>query len=57
MRLVELWLLQQTDLESNTEPLTQEKGDAVQALRVQCDRDLYKKAIQEILLETRYRYF
>jgi len=32
--------------------LNTRKGDAVQALRVQCDRGLYKKAIQDILLKT-----
>ena len=29
--------------------LNTRKGDAVQALRVQCDRSLYRKAVQEIL--------
>ncbi len=32
--------------------LNTRKGDAVQALRVQCDRDLYKKSIQKILNKT-----
>ena len=32
--------------------LNTRKGDAVQALRVQCDRELYKKAIQDIIKKT-----
>ena len=37
--------------------LNTRKGDAVQALRVQCDRDLYKKAIQKIIKETDIEIF
>ena len=37
--------------------LNTRKGDAVQALRVQCDRDLYKKAIQKIINSTNINIF
>ena len=37
--------------------LNTRKGDAVQALRVQCDRELYKKAIQKILSKTNIKVF
>ena len=37
--------------------LNTRKGDAVQALRVQCDRDLYKKAIQKTIKETDIKIF
>ena len=33
------------------------KGDAVQALRVQCDRDLYKKSVQKIINKTNIKLF
>ena len=37
--------------------LNTRKGDAVQALRIQCDRDLYKKAIQKTIKETDIKIF
>tara|TARA_B100001250_G_scaffold278673_1_gene241087 strand:- start:1289 stop:3136 length:1848 start_codon:yes stop_codon:yes gene_type:complete len=37
--------------------LNTRKGDAVQALRVQCDRELYKKAVQKIIKETEIKVF
>ena len=37
--------------------LNTRKGDAVQALRVQCDRDLYKKSIQKIINKTNIQLF
>ena len=37
--------------------LNTRKGDAVQALRVQCDRGLYKKAIQKVLDSTNIRIY
>ena len=37
--------------------LNTRKGDAVQALRVQCDRDLYKKAVQKILKKQTLKFF
>ena len=37
--------------------LNTRKGDAVQALRVQCDRSLYKKAIQKIISQTNIHIF
>tara|TARA_Y100000768_G_scaffold144148_1_gene107448 strand:- start:753 stop:2570 length:1818 start_codon:yes stop_codon:yes gene_type:complete len=40
----------QSGIQSRT--LNTRKGFAVQALRVQCDRDKYKRAIQNILFET-----
>ena len=40
----------QSGIQSRT--LNTRKGFAVQALRVQCDRDKYKKAIQDALYKT-----
>ena len=37
--------------------LNTRKGDAVQALRVQCDRGLYKKSVQKILKKTKIQLF
>ena len=37
--------------------LNTRKGDAVQALRVQCDRELYKKSVQKILKKTKIQLF
>ena len=37
--------------------LNTRKGDAVQALRVQCDRDLYKKAVQKIIKDSKISIF
>ena len=37
--------------------LNTRKGDAVQALRVQCDRDLYKKSVQKIINKTTIHLF
>ncbi len=37
--------------------LNTRKGDAVQALRVQCDRELYKKAVQKIIKKTNIKVF
>jgi len=37
--------------------LNTRKGDAVQALRVQCDRDLYKKSVQKIINKTTIQLF
>ncbi len=37
--------------------LNTRKGDAVQALRVQCDRELYKKSVQKIINETNIQLF
>ena len=37
--------------------LNTRKGDAVQALRVQCDRELYKKAVQKIIKKTDIKVF
>ena len=46
-------MAQATDLSGiQSRTLNTRKGFAVQALRVQCDRDRYKEAIQEILFQT-----
>ena len=46
-------MAQATDLSGiQYRTLNTRKGDAVQALRVQCDREVYKKAIQKIINQT-----
>ena len=46
-------MAQATDLSGiQYRTLNTRKGDAVQALRVQCDREIYKKAIQKIINQT-----
>ena len=46
-------MAQATDLSGiQYRTLNTRKGDAVQSLRVQCDREIYKKAIQKIINQT-----